>query len=74
MNLMCFVQFFICVENMPDLTKNVKNRPKKLPSHATNFNSHELAGIFTPPIAAQFTLIKTDQHANVKWGVRYYRD
>lgn len=59
---------------MPDLSKTVmKNRPKKSQRYSHNFNSDELAGIFRP-IAAQFTLIKTDQKANVKWGVRFYRD
>lgn len=36
-------------------------------------DSDEWTGLFRP-IAAQFTLIKTDQNANVKWGVRFYRD
>lgn len=58
---------------MPGLTKNVRNLPKKSQRHSDNLKTDELADIFRP-IAAQFTLIKTDQNANVKWGVRFYRD
>lgn len=59
---------------MPGSSKKAKNRPKKTSKrHSTKFNSDELASIFQP-FAAQFTLIKTDRNANVKWGVRFYRD
>lgn len=57
---------------MPGLSKKAKNLPKKSQHRSDHFNSDELAGIFRP-IAAQFTLIKTDPNANVKWGVRFYR-
>lgn len=59
---------------MAGSSRKAKNRPKKTSKrHSTNFDSDGLARIFQP-IAAQFTLIKTDQNANVKWGVRFYRD
>lgn len=35
--------------------------------------SNELRASFHP-IGKQFTLIKTDENANIRWGVRIYRD
>lgn len=49
-------------------TKTVKNNHRKKSIH-----SDRLTDIFHP-YSAQFTLIKTDQNANVKWGVRFYRN
>lgn len=75
---MIFIQF-LCVKKLlnlsglhllknPRLTKIVRNNhPRK------SINSDEWTGIFRP-ITTQFTVIKTDQNANVKWGVRFYRD
>lgn len=49
-------------------TKTVKNNHRKKSIRSDS----RLADIFHP-YSAQFTLIKTDQNANVKWGVRFYR-
>lgn len=42
-------------------------------NNKTNNNDVDINENKTPFGEIQFTIVKTDPNANVKWGVRYYR-
>lgn len=65
---MCVILQIVQKNMLTDLTKTISNNHQKQSIHSAEFSD-----IFRPYASAQFTLIKTDQNANVKWGVRFYR-